>query len=319
MSDNQPSKSSNPIWKDESFHSQPVTSAHPKERKLPGRMTILLVLFLLVSLTFLWFSFTYLSSYFYDSFNEQQVDMVSTPGETLFLNIRLVPEPINGLWKATSALSLRLDDVPAPIPLVTLNQGNWGDFIQIHQQYNVSYDYEQMPLTISTKYTLPSSLAGPAERVLKGRITGTILYPEPNLLGADPGTAFKNSSLDLAVPVTLDILPQGEFAWKSGHLMCVSITLLDMLIFACLPLIFRFYEKRTKSRPWYTVTYRNQRNVIIVASILLVLLSFGIIFPLVNISEPHIREVYFLGVGLIVALVIALVGTALLQFSLKSH
>jgi hypothetical protein len=144
----------------------------------------------------------YDSSYFNDS---STLTFIATPGEQYTINIRNVASSIGGQWAAPQGLRFTLDG-PSGISQVVLQPKavDWGSQLAVVCQNGNCPTQTEIDLPCSLTV---SSVPGPAEQTITGRITGTITYPEEQ-----PSGYFQNNNSTMSVPIKIQLISPQHYA-----------------------------------------------------------------------------------------------------------
>lgn len=148
----------------------------------------------------------YAEHYNFVAHNGQPLKIVAARGDTVTISLP-VKAGISGYWASDQGLDLSLDGISTPLPVVEPKKQGWGD--DLHASVSeIGEDF-----TIAGSATIPSSIGGAEQRVLSGTFSGRIYYPK--VAGV---FQFQETTLDIQVPVQIQLMPQGSQRQSSGQL-----------------------------------------------------------------------------------------------------
>jgi hypothetical protein len=162
--------------------------------------------------------------------NGKTLKIIAARGETITIAIQ-VSGTIAGYW-ATDGLQLTLNGVNTPLTVVAPKERDWGSTI------STKMSATDETATVSGDVMLPSSISGPEQRTVSGTLSGTISYPSGGFL-------FSTKTLDVNVPVQIQLEPQSSTFWSDGRIFFIASAGLEILCGILLALLAMWALLRT--------------------------------------------------------------------------
>lgn len=180
------------------------TSRKDSSKKSGNCLGILLKLALLVGCVYgyslLGANYVNHSVFVVDS-SAQTLNITATRGQSLTFEVRFDDDGSSYL-ASPAGIQLSLDGVSQRFQVLAPQPVDWKDGGTITVTTNRPHDVA--PPSVAGTITLPASLGGPEDRVLQGKIQGTILQP------------FSKTTVDK--PVQIHLISQGAFLLSGGQL-----------------------------------------------------------------------------------------------------
>jgi len=207
--------------------------------------------------------------------NNQPITLTTARNESFILAIQ-IDDGINGYWASPGGLSLNLNVDGEDMSFVVVPprpQGWNGAVVTTSSSDGVSYK-------VSGTVTLPASIGGPEQRLLTGTLTGKIVYAQ------GPGY-ITDQSIDVNVPVTLQLVSQSSYLWSSGTILYEIFVWLDilsaviLLLLAAIPLV-----RAIKMRSQFLGTTTRSQLKLPKTSTLVLLSAFLVPLSLLFFSVP---------------------------------
>lgn len=279
-----------------------------EERIVRRRLLIICGPSFFVAVIYVLFANLYANCFRYTAYNHEQLNLIATRSETISLVIDPNISAVKGYW-SSDGLSLHLNGLNDM--LVTQSHfEDWADMI-----FTSRYSDTQA-ITLDGIFTLPDSIAGSEQRVLDGKISGSILYPK-----AIGSNLFNNVSVTVNIPVHIELVPPDEVPWTINKILLYATALLGALVFVFTPRILLLYNKRIQNFGEFInpILPDSSYRMGVSALLLLVGLSYGggllIALTVFTGSAPAscFADIYMPAVGLIAVALGTIIVTAILK------
>lgn len=252
----------------------PIQTTKSSKRSLNKSLWLFLVLLIVVAIPgYILSARQFVEKHTAITQNQQDLHITTTRGEAISIVIDLgFSGSADGSWASPTGVRLTLTGLSAPLQIVGPSQPDWGD----------TYTISNKPKKVEVRgvVTLPTSLSGPMDRQLSGRITGTILTNGP----------IGNSSEDLTIPVQIHLLPQESYFWSGGRALWFGFTALTYLLLIGW-LITNIWDwrhsRRQKSKQTEAKSDQGNRNLLVAMVVIPVLVAGLVIFGTIE-GDPQL-------------------------------
>jgi hypothetical protein len=208
----------------------PPNKPHTKRSLFDILLLITLIGFIIGIPGFILSARNYAGHYSFLAENGKTLKITAARGETVTIAIQ-VSGTIAGYW-ATDGIQLTLNGVNTSLEVVAPKERTWGSTI------STKMSETDETATVSGNVTLPSSIGGPEQRSISGTLSGLISYPYGGFL-------FSTKTLDVNVPVQLQLEPQSSTFWSGGHPFFIAFAGLEILCGGLLVLLAAWALLRT--------------------------------------------------------------------------
>ncbi|EFH83421.1 hypothetical protein [Ktedonobacter racemifer] len=275
----------------------PIQATKSSKRSLNKSLWLLLVLLIVVAVPgYILSARQFVEKHTAITQNQQDLHITTMRGEAASIVIDLgFSGSGDGAWASPTGVRLILVGLSTPLQIVGPSQPNWGD----------TYTISNKPKKVEVQgvVTLPTSLSGPMDRQLSGRITGTILTNGP----------VGNSSEDLTIPVQIHLLPQESYFWSGGRALWYGFTALTYLLLIGW-LVTNIWDwrhsRRRKSEQAGEKSDKGNRNLLVAMVVIPVLVAGLVIFGTIE-GDPQIPTEGFPEISTSIWLLLALLAISL--------
>ncbi|GHO73798.1 hypothetical protein KSD_15690 [Ktedonobacter sp. SOSP1-85] len=237
-------------------------------------------------------SHSYASHTVFVAHKDKPLTLTAAQGTNVLLGFQ-IDGSLNNYWASPNGLTLTLDGVNQPLMVVEPKERDWNDSI------HTTLSDPGNSLDVVGALTIPSSISD-SQHTLKGTLSGSIDYPAP---GRDPNSsdssgplfAFHNKTMDVNVPVQIQLESQGSFLWASGYLpfqifYWADIALCSGLILLAIVALMRALAARSRTstqRPTAGTASRMKEAIqMVLGAIVISAIGFFIFFLIIeNLGE----------------------------------
>lgn len=238
-------------------------------------------------------SHSYASHTVFVAHEDKPLMLTAAQGTNVLLGFQ-IDGSLNNYWASPNGLTLTLDGINQPLTVVEPKERDWSDSI------HTTASDPGNSLDVVGTLTIPTSMSNSQQHTLKGTLSGSIDYPAP---GRDPNSsdssgplfAFHNKTVNVNVPIQIQLESQGSFLWASGYLpfeifYWADIVLCSGLVLLSIVALIRALAARSRAstqRPTAGTTSRMKEVIqMVLGAIIISAIGFFILFLIIeNLGE----------------------------------